>query len=42
MSLIKEDYLMQEDKAKALESALSKIEKDFGKGSVMKLGIRAS
>ena len=38
MSLIKEDYLMQEDKAKALESALSKIEKDFGKGSVMKLG----
>lgn len=38
MSLIKEDYLMQEDKAKALDSALSKIEKDFGKGSVMKLG----
>lgn len=29
---------MQEDRAKALESALSKIEKDFGKGSVMKLG----
>ena len=29
---------MQEDKVKALESALSKIEKDFGKGSVMKLG----
>jgi len=29
---------MQDDKAKALESALSKIEKDFGKGSVMKLG----
>lgn len=29
---------MQDEKKKALENALSKIEKDFGKGSVMKLG----
>lgn len=29
---------MQEGKLKALQSALSKIEKDFGKGSIMKLG----
>lgn len=28
----------QEDKLKALEAAISKIEKDFGKGAVMKLG----
>ena len=26
------------DKMQALESALRKIEKDFGKGSIMKLG----
>ena len=30
-----------EDKRKALDAALSKIEKDFGKGSVMKLGEQA-
>ena len=30
-----------EDKIKALDAALSKIEKDFGKGSVMKLGEQA-
>lgn len=29
---------MNEEKKKALESAISKIEKDFGKGSVMRLG----
>ena len=28
----------QQDKMKALQAALSKIEKDFGKGSIMKLG----
>ena len=28
----------QEQKMKALQAALSKIEKDFGKGSIMKLG----
>ena len=28
----------KEDKLKALDAALTKIEKDFGKGSVMKLG----
>ena len=27
-----------EDKKKALEAAISKLEKDFGKGTVMKLG----
>ena len=30
--------MFNEDKAKALENALSKIDKDFGKGSIMKLG----
>lgn len=30
--------MAQEDKLKALEAAISKIEKDFGKGAVMKLG----
>ena len=29
---------IQDEKLKALNSALSQIEKDFGKGSVMKLG----
>ena len=29
---------IQEDKLKALQAAMSKIEKDFGKGSIMKLG----
>ena len=29
---------MQENKLKALQAAMSKIEKDFGKGSIMKLG----
>lgn len=28
----------QEDKAKALAAALGQIEKQFGKGSIMKLG----
>lgn len=30
--------LMQEGKLKALQAAMAKIEKDFGKGSIMKLG----
>ena len=29
---------MSENKQKALEAALSQIEKSFGKGSIMKLG----
>lgn len=29
---------LQEGKLKALQAAMSKIEKDFGKGSIMKLG----
>ena len=31
----------RDDRLKALQSALSKIEKDFGKGSIMKLGEQA-
>ena len=30
--------MVQEEKIKALDAALSQIEKQFGKGSVMKLG----
>ena len=29
---------IQEGKLKALQAAMSKIEKDFGKGAIMKLG----
>ena len=29
---------LQEGKLKALQAAMAKIEKDFGKGSIMKLG----
>ena len=31
--------MMKEEKMKALSAALSHIEKQYGKGSVMKLGI---
>ena len=34
--------MKQEEKLKALDAALVKIEKDYGKGSVMKLGDRKS
>ena len=30
--------MAQEERLKALEAAIGKIEKDFGKGAVMKLG----
>ena len=33
-----EMQLAQEGKLKALQAAMAKIEKDFGKGSIMKLG----
>ena len=33
---------IEQDKLKALNQALGQIEKDFGKGSVMKLGEAAS
>ncbi|MCL1996354.1 MAG: recombinase RecA [Defluviitaleaceae bacterium] len=33
------DILTEEDKAQALETTLAKLEKDFGKGTVMKLGV---
>ena len=33
---------INEDKLRALEAAVSKIEKDFGKGSIMKLGDASS
>ncbi|MBR2764761.1 MAG: recombinase RecA [Blautia sp.] len=34
--------MANEDRLKALDAALAKIEKDFGKGSIMKLGDQAS
>ena len=34
----KEELTPQQQKLKALQSALSKIEKDFGKGSIMRMG----
>lgn len=33
--------MIKEDKAKALEAAISQIEKQFGKGSIMKMGDKA-
>ena len=38
MAKSEELSLAQEGKLKALQAAMSKIEKDFGKGSIMKLG----
>ena len=38
----KNDIVSPEDKVKALDAALAKIEKDFGKGSIMKLGDQSS
>ena len=38
MAKSEEMSLAQEGKLKALQAAMSKIEKDFGKGSIMKLG----
>lgn len=38
MAKTEELSLLQEGKLKALQAAMSKIEKDFGKGSIMKLG----
>ena len=35
----KGDIMAKEDKLKALDAALGQIEKQFGKGSVMKLEI---
>ena len=34
----KEEVSVSEEKSKALKMAIEKIEKDFGKGSIMKLG----
>ena len=34
----KEQLTPQEQKMKALQAALAKIEKDFGKGAIMKMG----
>lgn len=39
---IKKMKIMAEEKLKALKMALDKIDKDFGKGSVMKLGEKAN
>ena len=38
----KEFYMNKDDKVKALDAAIAKIEKDHGKGSIMKLGDSAS
>src|SRR5258706_14980188 len=35
---IKSRYIVDENKSKALAAALSQIEKQFGKGSIMRLG----
>ena len=40
--LEKEFYMNKDDKVKALDAAIAKIEKDHGKGSIMKLGDSAS
>jgi len=37
-----ESVVLDEEKQKALDAAISKIEKDFGKGSIMKLGDKSS
>ena len=37
MNMMKEGF-MDENKSKALAAALSQIEKQFGKGSIMKMG----
>lgn len=37
-SVLNERPKTQEDKAKALQSAMGQIEKQFGKGSIMRLG----
>jgi recombination protein RecA len=37
----KERKEISQDKLKALQSTLDKIEKDFGKGSIMKMGDKA-
>ena len=31
--------MANEDKKRALDAAIAKLEKDFGKGTVMKLGV---
>ena len=38
----KEEAAIREGKDKALKMALDKIEKDFGKGSIMRLGDKSS
>lgn len=38
MFIYKEDYQLADDRKVALDAALKKIEKNFGKGSIMKLG----
>ena len=36
--MAKEENNVQSEKLKALQMAMSKIEKDFGKGSIMRMG----
>ncbi len=42
MSETSETAILEIEKQKALDAAISKIEKDFGKGSIMKLGDKSS
>jgi recombination protein RecA len=42
MNRIEEDHAMDDNKRKALASALSQIEKQFGKGAVMRMGDRVN
>ena len=39
--LLAEQTMINEEKRKDLESAMSQIERQFGKGSIMKLGDQA-
>ena len=39
--MAKEEKIINKDKLKALELALGKIEKDYGKGAIMKMGDKA-
>lgn len=41
-SIEKEQKVIDAEKQKALDAAISKIEKDFGKGSIMKLGDKSA
>ncbi len=41
-ALYKSGYIMEDNKQKALNAALAQIERQFGKGSVMRMGDNAA